>query len=136
MFGMGFMEIFLVLIVAIIALGPEKLPSAAIDIAKFFKKFKRGIDEAKSTLDQELNITQMKQEADNLKSSITQIQSNATQFSSTITSDLNDLTALDLDDEKKEDESEKLKQKVAQLKAQKIETEKEDNIKNNNQEIA
>ena len=41
MFGMGFMEIFLVGIVAVIALGPEKLPSAMVDIAKFFKKLER-----------------------------------------------------------------------------------------------
>ncbi|MGB3750843.1 MAG: Sec-independent protein translocase protein TatB [Arcobacteraceae bacterium] len=74
MFGMGFMEIFLVLIVAIIALGPEKLPGAAVDIVKFFKKFKSSIDDAKSTLDNELNISQMKEEADKFKSSVSNIR--------------------------------------------------------------
>ncbi|MGK0256401.1 MAG: sec-independent protein translocase protein TatB [Arcobacteraceae bacterium] len=74
MFGMGFMEIFLVLIVAIIALGPEKLPNAAVDIVKFFKKFKSSIDDAKSTLDQELNISQMKKEAEEFKSSVSNIK--------------------------------------------------------------
>ena len=98
MFGMGFMEIFLVLIVAIIALGPEKLPSAAVDIVKFFRKFKSGIDEAKSTIDQELNISQMKQEANQLKSSITQIQSNTTEFTSSVSMDINDLVDLEIDD--------------------------------------
>lgn len=70
MFGMGFMEIFLVLVVAVIALGPEKLPSAAVDIAKFFKKIKTGIDEAKSTIDQELQISTLKQEAQEIKESV------------------------------------------------------------------
>jgi sec-independent protein translocase protein TatB len=70
MFGMGFMEIFLVLIVAIVALGPEKLPSAVVDIAKFFKKLKSGIDDAKSTIDNELNISDMKKEAEDLKATI------------------------------------------------------------------
>jgi len=74
MFGMGFMEIFLVLIVAIIALGPEKLPGAAVDVVKFFKKFKGSIDDAKSTLDNELNISQMKKEADEFKSSVSNIK--------------------------------------------------------------
>ena len=74
MFGMGFMEIFLVLIVAVIALGPEKLPGAAVDIVKFFKKFKSSIDDAKSTLDNELNISQMKKEADEFKSSVSNIK--------------------------------------------------------------
>ncbi len=70
MFGMGFMEIFLILVVAVIALGPEKLPSAAVDIAKFFKKIKGGIDDAKSTLDSELNLSGLRDEANRIKSSV------------------------------------------------------------------
>jgi len=68
MFGMGFMEIFLVAVVAIIALGPDKLPSAMVDIAKMFKKFKGSLDDAKSSLDEELKISQMKEEANKFKS--------------------------------------------------------------------
>jgi len=78
MFGMGFMEIFLILIVAIIALGPEKLPGAAVDIAKFFKKLKGTVDDAKSTLDNELNISEMKKEAEQFKSSVSNIKNIST----------------------------------------------------------
>jgi len=67
MFGMGFLEIFLVLIVAVIALGPEKLPNAAVDIVKMFKKLKSSVDDAKSTLDEELNKTGLKTEAEKFK---------------------------------------------------------------------
>ncbi|MBP9490998.1 MAG: Sec-independent protein translocase subunit TatB [Aliarcobacter sp.] len=70
MFGMGFMEIFLIAIVAIIALGPEKLPTAMVQIAKFLNKFKTGLADAKSTLDNELNISEMKTEASKFKSQI------------------------------------------------------------------
>lgn len=70
MFGMGFMEIFLIAIVAIIALGPEKLPTAMVQIAKFLNKFKTGLADAKSTLDNELNISEMKAEATKFKSQI------------------------------------------------------------------
>lgn len=70
MFGMGFMEIFLIAVVAIIALGPEKLPTAMVEIAKFIKKFKSGVEDAKSTLDNELNITEMKAEASKFKAQI------------------------------------------------------------------
>lgn len=70
MFGMGFMEIFLIAIVAIIALGPEKLPTAMVQIAKFLNKFKTGLADAKSTLDNELNISEMKAEANKFKSQI------------------------------------------------------------------
>lgn len=74
MFGMGFTEIMLIAIVAIIALGPEKLPSAMVDIAKFFKKFKNGLEDAKSALDQELELTRLKEEADKYKSQLTEVQ--------------------------------------------------------------
>ena len=67
MFGMGFMEIMLVAVMAVIALGPEKLPTAMVDIARFFKKFKSGIDDAKSTLDNELKISELKGEANKFK---------------------------------------------------------------------
>ncbi|MEA2050550.1 MAG: Sec-independent protein translocase protein TatB [Campylobacterota bacterium] len=107
MFGMGFMEIFLVAIVAIIALGPEKLPSAMVDIAKFFKKFKSGIENAKSTLDNELNISQMKEEADKFKASVSDVKSIASV-------DLDEITSLDVDN--KEDTTPQKEIKKAKIK--------------------
>jgi sec-independent protein translocase protein TatB len=68
MFGLGIMEIFVILVVAIIALGPEKLPTVAVDVARFLKKLKSGVEDAKSVLDNELNLSNLKEEATNLKS--------------------------------------------------------------------
>ncbi len=101
MFGMGFFEIFLVLLVAIVALGPEKLPSAVVDIAKFFKKFKSGIDDAKSTLDNELNISEMKKQADDFKESVGDV-ANLGKI---------DLNSLDLDDDDDKKPTKKKKSK-------------------------
>jgi len=63
MFGMGFMEILFIAIVAILFLGPDKLPGAMVDIAKFIKNMKNAIGEAKRTLDEEVNIEELKREA-------------------------------------------------------------------------
>lgn len=110
MFGMGFMEIFLILIVAIIALGPEKLPGALVEAAKFFKKIKGEISDAKSSIDRELDLSQMKQDSQELKDSIANIQNMAN-------IDLDDLTDVkstptmdDLTKEKKLPKSEKPKE--------------------------
>ena len=65
MFGMGFTEILLIAMVAIIALGPEKLPTTMVQIAKFINKIKTGLADAKTTLDNELNISELKAEAQN-----------------------------------------------------------------------
>ncbi len=78
MFGMGFTEILLIAVIAIIALGPEKLPNAMVEIAKFIKKLKSGVEEAKSTLDNELNISEMKEEAQKFKAQIENTKSTFT----------------------------------------------------------
>lgn len=62
MFGMGFTEIVLVLIVAILFLGPEKLPTAMVEVAKFIKGFKKGVHDAKSVIDEEIQISDLKDE--------------------------------------------------------------------------
>ncbi len=63
MFGMGFSEIMIILVIGIIFLGPEKLPEAMVKIAKFFNTFKKTINEAKESIDQELKIEELKKEA-------------------------------------------------------------------------
>lgn len=125
MFGMGFFEIFLVLIVAVIALGPEKLPSAAVEVVKFFKQFKKGVEEAKSTLDNELNISEMKKEADKFKASVSNVTSDITSdindATQSVNLDLNDLTSLEDDDEISETKKE-LKEKNKSKQNSKKET--------------
>ncbi|GAA9039103.1 Sec-independent protein translocase protein TatB [Helicobacter pylori] len=62
MFGMGFFEILVVLVVAIIFLGPEKFPQAVVDVVKFFRAIKKTLNDAKDTLDKEINIEEIKKE--------------------------------------------------------------------------
>ena len=100
MFGMGFMEIFFVLVVAVIALGPEKLPTAAVDMAKMLKKLKGGIDDAKSTLDNELNLSGLIDEAERIKTSV-----NVDRLASLELEDI-------MDDDKPKKKKEKTKEKV------------------------
>jgi sec-independent protein translocase protein TatB len=63
MFGMSFGEILIIAIIAILFLGPEKLPDAMVKIAKFFKSFKKSINDAKETIEQEMHIAELKEEA-------------------------------------------------------------------------
>jgi len=122
MFGMGFMEIFLVLLVAIIALGPEKLPGAMVDTVKFFKKIKGEISDAKSTIDKELDLSGMKKDAEQLKESVSNIQSMANIDIDEITQVKSSPTMDDLTSEKKLEEPEA---KETQNKSAKIPKKKE-----------
>lgn len=51
MFGIGVTEILLILIVALVIVGPEKLPELARTIAKGFNEFKRTSNDIKRTID-------------------------------------------------------------------------------------
>ncbi|WP_269843844.1 Sec-independent protein translocase protein TatB [Helicobacter anatolicus] len=63
MFGFNIFEILVILVVAIIFLGPDKLPQLIVDIVKFFKMIKKNINDAKETFDKELQISEIKKEA-------------------------------------------------------------------------
>lgn len=63
MFDFSFGEIFVIAVVAVIFLGPDKLPQTFVKIAKFLRAIKKTINDAKDTLDREIHITEMKQDA-------------------------------------------------------------------------
>lgn len=76
MFGMSFSEIIVVMVVAVIVLGPDKLPQAMVKIAKFFKYFKQTINTAKGTFEQEMRMAELKDDAKKFKDSLEQSASN------------------------------------------------------------
>jgi len=63
MFGIGFTEILLIAVVAILFLGPDKLPETMVQIAKFIKNVKQTISDAKSTFAEEIRVNELKEEA-------------------------------------------------------------------------
>jgi len=63
MFGMGFTEILIIAVIAILFLGPDKLPGAMIAVAKFFKSATGAIGNLKDTFEEEMNVSDMKKEA-------------------------------------------------------------------------
>ncbi len=63
MFGMGFTEMLIIAVIAILFLGPDKLPSTMVEIAKFFRNVKNTIGTVKDSLEEEMNLTEIKQEA-------------------------------------------------------------------------
>ena len=50
MFGLGFGEIVLVLVVALLVLGPEKLPKLAKQLGRGMREFRRAASEFQATL--------------------------------------------------------------------------------------
>lgn len=107
MFGMGITEILLIAIIAIIALGPEKLPEAMVKIAKMLNSLKKSISDAKTTLDNELNISELKEEANKFKAQIEDTKLSLSNPTKSL--GLDDIINDDLSSSKKENENKKEK---------------------------
>ncbi len=53
MFGMGFGEILLVLVIALVFLGPEKIPETARTLGKWAHELKRSMDDLKGAFEKD-----------------------------------------------------------------------------------
>jgi sec-independent protein translocase protein TatB len=97
MFGMGLGEIFLIAVIAVLFLGPDKLPSTMVEIAKFFRQVKGTISDAKATLEDEMKFSEMKEGALNYKNELLgasaelERMTNVTEIGSELKSITNDL---------------------------------------------
>jgi sec-independent protein translocase protein TatB len=77
MFDMGFTEMMLIGIVALIVIGPERLPGVARTAGKYFGRLKRFMTTVKADVEQELRADELRQiladqqqELDNIKDSM------------------------------------------------------------------
>lgn len=73
MFGIDFGSFIIILIVAIIFLGPDKLPEMIIQIVKFIKSFKSTVQEAKDTIQKEIDIHDLKNTALSYKEKVEEL---------------------------------------------------------------
>ena len=60
MFGMGMPEILLILAIALIVIGPKKLPDLAKSLGRALIEFKRATNELKSSLEVDTDVLDVK----------------------------------------------------------------------------
>ena len=60
MFNLGISELFLFAVVALIVLGPDKLPEAARFAGRWFGKLKRMVNSVQNDIDRELRMSELK----------------------------------------------------------------------------
>ena len=115
MLDLGFSEILFIAVVAIIVLGPEKMPKAMVSVVKFFKKIGNFVADVKDNVDRELHIQELREEANRYKSDFLQASKELDRFAS-----LNDMKLIedDINDDKSPPHLKTAKQEIAEKKTQ------------------
>lgn len=68
MFGsIGFPELIMIFIIALLLFGPNKLPDIAKTLGKTIHEFRKTVNEAKATIDEEIKKAGVSDIADDLK---------------------------------------------------------------------
>lgn len=76
MFGIDFGSLIVIMIVAIIFLGPEKLPELIVKFVKFFRSVKSTVQDAKDTIQKEIDLHELKHTAVKYKEKLEKITDN------------------------------------------------------------
>ncbi len=71
MFGnIGFPELLLLLVIALLVFGPKKLPEVGRSIGKALREFRRTSDEIKEKIEEEIQADEFREIKDELKKDI------------------------------------------------------------------
>ncbi|OGL40951.1 MAG: twin arginine-targeting protein translocase TatB [Candidatus Schekmanbacteria bacterium RIFCSPHIGHO2_02_FULL_38_11] len=73
MFGIGFQEMLVIVVLALVLIGPKRLPEVAKAIGKTLAEFKRAVEDVKETVNEEMFKEEkklLKDEYEDMKSSV------------------------------------------------------------------
>lgn len=60
MFGIGMQEVFLILVIALVVIGPKKLPEVARALGKGYAEFRRAFDDMKRGVESEIHADEIR----------------------------------------------------------------------------
>ena len=91
---LGFSELLFVAVIAVIVLGPEKLPEAMKAFGKFIGRIKRMWNDATADIRREIELEEMKAEMEKYKEELQKLQRKVDNDLNEGLTSLNDLSAM------------------------------------------
>ncbi len=71
MFGIGMQELIIIAIIALLVVGPKRLPDLAKSLGKGFSEFRRAAEDVSEGVKNSLQADDLKKEAEELKDAVT-----------------------------------------------------------------
>lgn len=78
MFDIGFSEIVVIAVVALIVIGPERLPKTARTLGHLFGRLQRYVADVKADINREMQLDELKKLQQEVRSAATEIESSVT----------------------------------------------------------
>ena len=78
MFDIGFSEIVVIAVVALIVIGPERLPKTARTLGHLFGRLQRYVADVKADINREIQLDELKRLQQEVRSAATEIESSVT----------------------------------------------------------
>ena len=89
MFDIGFSELLVIGVVALIVIGPEKLPRVARTIGHLVGRMQRYVADVKADINKEIELDELRKMRDSMQKAATDIQASVDQEMNKTAEDLN-----------------------------------------------
>src|SRR5689334_4415735 len=86
MFDIGFSEIVVIAVVALIVLGPERLPKTARTLGHLFGRLQRYVNEVKADINREMELDELKRLRQQVQTAATDLQQSVTSVANEVQS--------------------------------------------------
>ena len=89
MFDIGFSEILVIAVVALIVIGPERLPGVARTLGHLFSRMQRYVNDVKADIQREMELDELKKLRKDVEDSARSIEEAARSFETSIDKEVN-----------------------------------------------